>query len=287
MELPLAPQIGEAPSAVDAKLARLRQILHTTPRLLVAFSGGVDSSFLLRIARDELGDGVVALTTRSPTEVDEDFATAVRLAAEFGVRHEVIDADELMIPGYAENPVNRCYFCKANLYEICRREAPRLGAEAIADGANLDDLGDYRPGLTAAGEQQIRHPLVEAGLTKADIRALSRQLGLPTWDKPSSPCLSSRFPYGTQITREALDQVAAGERLLHDLGFRECRLRYHGAIARIEVAAGEITQLVQPGIRERLVDGLRALGFTYVTADLQGFRSGSLNEAITVPPRPS
>jgi len=272
---------------LEAKLERLRAILASMPRLLVAFSGGVDSSFLLRVAADVHESNVIALTTRSPTEVDEDYETAVRLAAELGVRHEVIDADELEIPGYAENPINRCYFCKANLFDICMREAPRLGVEHIADGANLDDLGDYRPGLTAAGERSIRHPLVEAELTKADIRALSRRFGLPTWDKPSSPCLSSRFPYGTRITRAALDKVSAGEKVLRDLGFRECRLRYHEQVARIEVPPADLPRLVQDAVRERVVEALRGLGFAHVTVDLRGFRSGSLNEGVVTPSHPN
>ena len=268
------------PPELDAKLHRLQSILRDMGRVLIAFSGGVDSSFLLRVAVDELGDDVVALTTRSPTEVGDDFVQACTLARELGVRHEVIDADELEIPGYAENPVNRCYFCKANLYEVCKREAPRLGVDCIADGANLDDLGDYRPGLTAAGEHEIRHPLVEAELTKDDIRTLSRRFGMPTWDKPSSPCLSSRFPYGTLITREGLDQVAHGERLLRELGFRECRLRHHDKVARIEVPAADLPRLLEPGVRERLTAELRGLGFAWVTVDLDGFRSGSLNEIL-------
>jgi uncharacterized protein len=268
------------PPELDAKLHRLQTILRGMGRVLIAFSGGVDSSFLLRVAVDELGDDVIALTTRSPTEVGDDYAVAVTLAEELGVRHEVVEADELEIPGYAANPVNRCYFCKANLFEVCKREAPRLGVDCIADGANLDDLGDYRPGLEAATEHEVRHPLVEAELTKAEIRELSRRFGLPTWDKPSSPCLSSRFPYGTQITRDGLDKVAAGERLLRELGFRECRLRFHEQVARIEVPVAELPRLVEPAIRARVTAGLRALGFLYVTVDLDGFRSGSLNEVL-------
>ncbi|HSP96759.1 MAG TPA: ATP-dependent sacrificial sulfur transferase LarE [Candidatus Dormibacteraeota bacterium] len=274
-----------------AKLAALRTALHDMERVLVAFSGGVDSSFLLQVAVDVLGDDVVAITTRSPTAPEEDESMAREVAAALGVRHHLIDANELDIPGYAANPVDRCYFCKGSLYEICDAEAQRLGVTAVIDGVNLDDLGDYRPGLRAAEEHGVRHPLAEVGLSKAEIRTLSRRVGLPTADRPSSPCLSSRFPYGTRITLDGLRKVAAAERVLRDLGFRECRVRAHEPIARIEVPPVELARLASPEVRAVVVRELRAIGFGYVTLDLQGFRSGSLNEVLptvsdTTPPTP-
>jgi uncharacterized protein len=256
---------------------------------MVAFSGGVDSSFVLRVAYDAIGDRVLALTTTSPTMPDEDRLNAIAIAQTLGVRHLIVESNELEIAGYASNPVNRCYLCKHNLFTVCIEKARELGIETIVDGLNLDDLHDYRPGIKAAAEMHVRHPLVEVELTKAEIRELSRCLGLPTWDRPASPCLSSRFPYGTQITLQGLRQVERSEQVLRSFGFSVARVRYHGEIARIEVEASEIGRMLDAGIREAVDRELRKIGFRFVALDLRGFRSGSLNEAIQTAqsPRPS
>lgn len=266
--------------ALDAKLARLRALLAELPSALVAFSGGVDSTFLLRVAHDVLGDRCLALTTMSATTPEHDRADAATLAASLGVAHVCVDTDELAIPGYAANPTNRCYFCKDNLFTICADEAGRRGIAVVLDGANVDDLHDHRPGLRAAEERGVRHPLVEAGLTKADIRIASLALGLPTWDRPASPCLSSRFPYGTAITAERLTRVDTAERFLRALGFRELRVRFHERVARIEVPPDAMPRLLHPDVREAVVREFKRIGFTFVALDLQGFRSGSLNEDL-------
>lgn len=264
----------------EKKLARLEQWLQQFDRLLVAFSGGVDSSFLLRVAAAQLPGRVVALTIHSPTMPADDYRAALQLAGALGVEHVVVEADELSIPNYAANPVNRCYFCKDHLYQVCAGEAAKRRVTAIADGVNADDLGDYRPGLKAAAEHGIHHPLADVGLSKAEIRALSRRMGLPTWDRPASPCLSSRFPYGTPITHEALARVASAEEVLRQEGFRECRVRYHGPVARIEVPPADLARILTSDVRQRIVAAFKGIGFRFVTVDLQGFRSGSLNEAI-------
>ncbi len=264
--------------ALAAKLARLEATLAEYPTALVALSGGVDSTFLLRVAHGVLGPRLTALTTVSPTNPVADTESAIAVARELGVRHVVVEANELDIPNYATNPIDRCYFCKHHLYEICLAEAARLGDAMIVDGVNTDDLGDYRPGLLAAEEQHVSHPLAEAGLSKEDLRTLSRAFGLRTWDRPASPCLSSRFPYGTPITLERLQMVSRAEETLHALGFREVRVRFHGEIARIEVGAAELARFADPALRASAVDGIRAAGFRHVTLDLAGFRSGSLNE---------
>jgi uncharacterized protein len=265
---------------VDAKFEKLTGILSQSERLLVAFSAGVDSTFLLKAAHRAIGAHAVALTASSPTVPPGELNAAKEFAHSLGCRHIVVDSNELANPSFNQNPVNRCFFCKDELYRICRAEADKLGIETIVDGTNLDDLKDHRPGLKAADEWGVRHPLVEAEMTKDDIRRYSHELDLPTWDKPSSPCLSSRFPYGTEITLDRLQKVGACEIFLKQLNFREFRVRFHGDLARIEVPQREFDQLLDKTTREAIVKKFKEIGFNYVSLDLQGFRSGSLNETL-------
>ena len=258
----------------------MRAVLAPMRNLIVAFSGGVDSTFVLKVAHETLGDSVLALTTTSPTMPDEDRESALAMARLIGARHLVVESNELEIPGYAANPINRCYLCKHNLFTVCEAKAAELGIGEIVDGLNLDDLHDYRPGMQAASEKRVRHPLVEAEMTKADVRALSRAMGLPTWDRPASPCLSSRFPYGTEITPAGLEKVAAGEKLLHSMGFAVARVRYHGDVARLELEHSEIARVFEPATRETIEREFKKIGFRFVAIDLKGFRSGSLNEGV-------
>jgi pyridinium-3,5-biscarboxylic acid mononucleotide sulfurtransferase len=253
-------------------------LLQESDRLLVAFSAGVDSTFLLKAAHLAVGTRAIALTASSASVPPGELDAAKTFAASLGCRHLVLESHELDNPSYSGNPVNRCFFCKDELYRICRTEADKLGVETIVDGTNLDDLKDHRPGLKAADEWGVRHPLVEAEMTKDEIRGYSRQLNLPTWNKPSSPCLSSRFPYGTEINVERLKKIAHCEMFLKELNFREFRVRFHGDLARIEVAQNEIHRLVEKPTRDAIVATFKRAGFSYVSVDLQGFRSGSLNE---------
>ncbi|MGH7964602.1 MAG: ATP-dependent sacrificial sulfur transferase LarE [Candidatus Binatia bacterium] len=267
--------------SVEEKMLRLQAIIKDMGPMLVAFSGGVDSSFLLAVAAGVLHDQVVALMTLSPSTPPEDVQQAASLAQSLHVRLLTIQHNELAIPEYAANPTNRCYFCKNSLYEICRREAHRLSIHAIADGVNLDDLQDYRPGLRAATEYGIIHPLVEGQFNKEDIRQGSRLLGLSTWEKPASPCLASRIPYGTPITTTMLAQIAQGESLLRSLGFRELRVRHHGRNVRIEVDSEEFAKF-SLSVVDYMRKSMKKIGFTSVLLDVGGYRSGRLNEGIRV-----
>jgi uncharacterized protein len=269
-------------SSLADKHARLRELLGGYASALVCFSGGVDSTLLLRVAHDVLGDRCVGLTTVSVTMAASERRAATELAAQIGARLEVVDSHELEREGFAQNPTDRCYHCKAELLEIARPRADALGVAEVLLGTNLDDLGDHRPGLRAADERGARHPLVDAGFSKAEVRALSRELGLPTWDKPQLACLSSRFPYGTEITPERLRRVDTFEDGLRALGFRQLRVRYHGEVARLEIDAADLPRAVEPAIREAIVALGRAQGFTFVALDLAGFSSGSLNKLIAL-----
>jgi uncharacterized protein len=262
------------------KLEKLRSIIGGYSSAVVCFSGGVDSTFLLKVAHDVLGERCFALTAVSITMAASERDGASTLARELGVRHEIVESHEMERPGFSANPVDRCYLCKAELLEIAQPAALRLGLSEVLLGTNVDDLGDHRPGLQAANERGARHPMVEAGLTKAEIRTLSRELGLPTWDKPQLACLSSRFPYGTEITPERLRQVDQFEDGLRALGFRQLRVRYHGEIARLELDLASMGRVLEPGVRESIVTLGRRLGFTFVALDLAGFSSGSLNQLI-------
>ena len=267
----------------EHKVLRLRESLRGLGSALVAFSGGVDSTFVLRIARDELGERAVALTAISASVAPEEKREAEALAAELGVRHLSVDAGEVSDPRYAANPTNRCYFCKSELYALCTERAAELGLATVVDGFNADDLRDHRPGHQAATEREIRSPLAEVGLTKDEIRAHSRALGLRTWDKPQMPCLASRIPYGTAVTEERLVQIGSAESDLRAAGLRSFRVRYHGDIARLEIAAEELHRFSDPQFRARINEALRSRGFTYVALDLEPFRSGRLNEAVGLP----
>lgn len=276
-------------SGLEAKITALGRLLEDLGPVVVCFSGGVDSSYLLAEAVRVLGDRACALTAVSPSLAPEEGRAARELAEQLGARHLLVETYELDDPRYAANPVNRCYFCKTEVYGKAAAEAKRLGVPHVIDGFNVDDRSDYRPGRQAAREQGVRSPLDELGFTKADIREAARLIGLPVWDKPALACLSSRFPYGTTITPARLTQVATCERLLRGLGFRVCRVRYHDTLARIAVPPPDMPLLSVPEIWQAIVDGFHTAGFNEVEIDPDGYRTGSMNQlylAQARPPRP-
>jgi len=266
----------------ERKLLSLREVLSSLEAICIAYSGGVDSTFLLRVSKDVLGEDVLAVTATSPTYPQRELNEAIESAQKMGVRHLLISSNELDIPGFSENTANRCYYCKHDLFRKLKAEAEKYGIKTVADGSNYDDTEDYRPGRKAAKEIGVRSPLCEAELTKNEIRYLSKELGLSTWNKPSLACLSSRIPYNEKITEEKLKQVEEAEGILRDLGFTQFRVRHHNDIARIEFIPEEMSSLNVSQMRLSIDSALKSLGFRYVTVDLKGYRTGSMNEVLEI-----
>ncbi len=272
----------ETPPDLAAKRAALDDAIRTAGRVLIAFSGGVDSSYLAYAAHRALGGDALAVTAESPSYPASHRAMAERVAREFQIPHRFVTTREFANPSYRANAPDRCYHCKSELFGVLGALRDELGFDAVAYGVNVDDTGDFRPGHRAARERGVMSPFLEANLAKAEIRELSREAGLPTAELPASACLSSRLPYGTEVTEERLQQVERGEENLRALGFRQVRLRHHGEVARIEIAADELARALEPEMAREIVAAIKPLGFRWIALDLEGYRSGSLNEVLGI-----
>jgi uncharacterized protein len=261
----------------EKKYSHLKEFIKGLNSVVVAFSAGVDSTLLLKVSHDVLGDKAIAITAMSPTYPEDEVIQAKQLAKQIGARLLLLKTNEFEKEEFLANTPQRCFFCKTELFSLLKKEASNLGFEHILYGANADDINDFRPGMQAAKQAHAIAPLLEVGLTKAEIRDISKNLGLPTWNKPSYACLASRIPYGIRITTDTLKKIESGEKLLRELGFMQCRLRYHGDIARIEVLVEDLPIILKPGVRTKIIEELKHQGFKYITIDIEGYRTGSMN----------
>ncbi len=275
-----ASALTEPAAAPEQRLEALRASLRAMGSALVCYSGGIDSALVLAVAHEQLGERAVGMTAVSASLAPSEREEAERIARHIGARHELVESHEIERPGYVANGPDRCFHCKSELYELAQRKLEQLGFGVVLNGTNTDDLGDYRPGLAAARDAGVRSPLVELGFDKGAVREVSKLLGLPIWNKPAAACLSSRIPYGTSVTRERLAQIAAFEQDLKQLGFIQARVRWHGKIARLELALAELPRAMEPDLRAQLVAAGKRHGFNYVTLDLEGYRVGSHNEVL-------